>query len=161
MSSEDKNTTCRLRPFRRSDLPHLVRLDRRCFSAAIAYDRFEMVYHLTAPRHICLLAVPIAGGPPPLLGFVIAAAGRTGGEGQIITIDVDPDARRRGVGRLLLEAAEEQLAAYGNREVRLQVAEDNAGAREFYQGHGYTAIGLRPDYYPDGTDAVEMVKRIT
>lgn len=161
MTTHEDDTTCRLRPFRFDDLPQLVRLDRRCFSPDIAYDRFEMVYHLTAPRHTCLLAVPPDDSTPSLLGFVIVAVGKASREGQIVTIDVDPDARRRGIGRLLLQAAEQLLAGHRNRSVRLQVAEDNAGAQRFYEEMGYQQAGRHPGYYADGTNAIEMVKKLS
>jgi len=148
-----------LRPFRPEDLPLLVALDRRCFTPAIAYDTLEMFYHLTEPHHFALLAVPREDGHPPLLGFIIAAAGSHQRPGQIVTIDVAPEARRLGIGKRLLLAAEERLSRRRTTEVRLHVAEDNTGARTFYRDHGYTPIAIHPDYYPDGTDAIEMVKR--
>jgi ribosomal-protein-alanine N-acetyltransferase len=160
MASSEKHMACRLRPFRIDDLRDLVRLDRRCFSPAIAYDRFEMFYHLTAPGHSAILAVPLEGRPPALLGFVILAAGPAGRKGQIVTLDVNPDHRRCGIGRLLLRTAERHLAESGNREVRLQVAVDNTTAREFYEGLGYEPAERLPEYYPDGTDALELVKQI-
>jgi ribosomal-protein-alanine N-acetyltransferase len=161
MASDNENPICRLRPFRPGDLEELVRLDQRCFRPAIAYDRLEMLFQLTSPGHFTLLAIPRAGDDPSLLGFVIAESGRRGRKSQIVTLDVHPGVRRRGIGRRLLEAAEQRLAALGSRTVQLQVAEDNTGAREFYQGLGYRPAGHLPAYYADGTNAVEMVKSLS
>lgn len=160
MAPQEKDTTCRLRRFRPGDLPGMLRLDQHCFPPSIAFDRFEMYYYVRSRRHITLLAIPLAAGSPSLLGFIIAEAGRAGRDGQIVTLDVEPGCRRQGIGRLLMDAAEQRLASCGNPAVRLQVAEDNTGAREFYRGLGYRQAGRRPGYYPDGTDAVEMVKRL-
>jgi ribosomal protein S18 acetylase RimI-like enzyme len=160
MTGDEPAGTIRFRPFRPADLEELVRLDRRCFSPEIAYDRMEMIWHLTGPRRFCLLAVPRAGGPPPLFGFVIAVAGSGSRSGEIVTIDIDPGHRRLGLGRLLLEAAEAWLATCRNRRVRLQVAVDNNGALRFYERMGYAPDRSLPAYYPDGTDALEMVKRL-
>jgi ribosomal-protein-alanine N-acetyltransferase len=156
----EQDPAFRIRPFRLADLPELVRLDRCCFPHSIAYDRFEMLHQLTSPGHFSLLAVPGDGGNPSLLGFIIAAAASPGRSGQIVTLDVHPDFRRQGIGRQLMAAAEQRLAGSGHPAVRLQVAVDNTGARKFYRGLGYHPAGRCPDYYPDGTDAVEMVKRI-
>lgn len=161
MAPDREEPACRLRPVRPEDLDQLVRLDRRCFPPAIAFDRWEMMYYLTATRHFIRLAVPWPDHSPPLLGFIIAAEGGPGREGQIVTLDVHPEARRQGIGQLLMAAAEQRLAALGNPVVRLQVAENNAGARSFYQGLGYRHAGQRPDYYPDGTDAMEMIKLLS
>lgn len=160
MTGNEPAGSIRLRPVRAEDLEDLVRLDRRCFSPEIAYDCLEMIWHLTGPRRFCLLAVPVGGGPPPLLGFVIAVAGSGSRSGEIVTIDIDPGHRRLGLGRLLLEAAEEWLTACRNRRVRLQVAVDNESALRFYDRMGYAADRRLPGYYPDGTDALEMVKSL-
>lgn len=48
---------------------------------------------------------------------------------------VRPEARRRGVGRALLEAADERFAAYGVSYLEVQIEDDDAEA--FYTALGY------------------------
>jgi len=160
MTENAADVNVRLRPFDPEDLEEMVRLDRRCFSPEVAYDRMEMIWHLMGPRRFCLIAVPHRDGPSPLIGFVIAIAGSGSRSGQIVTIDIDPDYRRLGLGRRMLEAAEAWLAASRNRTVRLQVAVNNESALRFYDRMGYLPDHRRPAYYPDGTDALEMVKTL-
>lgn len=50
---------------------------------------------------------------------------------------VEPDARGRGVGRALLEAAEERARAAGLRYVSLMVTDDNVPARKLYDRAGF------------------------
>ena len=50
---------------------------------------------------------------------------------------VAPWAQGRGVGALLLQAGEEAIRANGCAEARLECVAANAGARRFYERHGW------------------------
>jgi ribosomal protein S18 acetylase RimI-like enzyme len=50
---------------------------------------------------------------------------------------VEPDFRRHGVGRALLEAGEQEARRRGLPYVALMVSESNAPARALYERHGY------------------------
>jgi ribosomal protein S18 acetylase RimI-like enzyme len=54
---------------------------------------------------------------------------------------VEPDARGRGVGRALLDAAEQHAREAGLRYVSLMVTDDNAPARALYDGPGFSPSG--------------------
>ena len=69
-------------------------------------------------------------------------------ESEILTIAVDPGARRQGVGRALLGAALQAAAERGVQSVFLEVAEDNPAAAALYAGAGFEPIGRRRAYYP-------------
>ena len=60
----------------------------------------------------------------------------------------------RGVGRLLLEAAEDAAFEHDRMMLRLEVREDNARAIAIYERAGYRYIGREPDYYEDGATAL-------
>jgi putative acetyltransferase len=64
-----------------------------------------------------------------------------GGSGrEIESLFVDPSAHGRGVGRLLTEAFD----ATGEGELRVEVNEQNHGARAFYERLGFRVIGRSP-----------------
>ncbi|MDO5670696.1 MAG: ribosomal protein S18-alanine N-acetyltransferase [Corynebacterium sp.] len=77
-------------------------------------------------------------------------------EFEIHTIGVDPQHRRRGLGRLLMD----QFMALADRadgEVFLEVRTDNDAAIALYQAFGFAIIGERKRYYqPSGADAYSM-----
>jgi len=74
------------------------------------------------------------------------------GEAELLNLAVHPRARRRGVGRALVEAA-------GTRRAWLEVRASNEGAIRFYQSLGFTVCGRRPRYYRDPEeDAVLMAR---
>jgi ribosomal-protein-alanine N-acetyltransferase len=78
-------------------------------------------------------------------GFALGRV--TGPEAELLTLAVDPLARRRGIGRRLVVAFEAAAAARGAEEVLLEVAVTNVAARALYGGLGYIRVGRRPGYY--------------
>lgn len=86
-------------------------------------------------------------------------------EAEILTLAVAPAARRRGLGRRLVERASATAAQAGSTRLFLEVAEDNAAARALYDGVGFAVIGRRKAYYarPDGgrTDALVMSRDLS
>jgi ribosomal protein S18 acetylase RimI-like enzyme len=67
-----------------------------------------------------------------------AMAGYDGHRGWIYYLAVSPDCRGRGLGRRIIEAAEQRLAAMGCPKVNLMVRSDNTAALGFYERIGYT-----------------------
>lgn len=154
----------RLRDFRREDFDTLWRLDQACFPPGIAYKRLELGGYIRLPGAITLVAEEqrvkiksFAATPATTLGFIIAHAKRDG-SGHIITIDVAAAARRKGVGSLLLKAAEERLKAAKCTRATLETMVTNSSAIQFYERHGYAAGETVTGYYSDGTDALMMEK---
>jgi ribosomal protein S18 acetylase RimI-like enzyme len=60
-----------------------------------------------------------------------------GPAGVLYDIVVDPDRRRRGVGRLLLDATMAQLESLGARQVVLSTAERNEHAQRLFASAGF------------------------
>jgi ribosomal-protein-alanine N-acetyltransferase len=87
-------------------------------------------------------------------GFILARLAAD--EAEILTLAVDPAARRRGVGGALLAGAMARAAAGGAASMFLEVAEGNAAARALYAAAGFAPVGRRRRYYPDGGDALVL-----
>ncbi len=96
--------------------------------------------------------------PVSRLRSTLLSASRPGA--SIITIDVAPGFRRLGVGRLLMGQIEDRIKGMGADWLRLEVAENNSAAREFYLGLGFLALGRIPDYYQGSVDAIVMEKKL-
>lgn len=88
------------------------------------------------------------------LGFILCRV--AAGEAEILTLAVDPAARRQGLGRALVEAAAGIAAQAGAETLFLEVADDNAAALGLYTGAGFSGVGRRRGYYASGADAVVM-----
>jgi [ribosomal protein S18]-alanine N-acetyltransferase len=146
-----------LRIFQTKDLAGLHRLDQACFPQGIAYSRAELQYFLTQPGCSCWIAEE---GKDKLAGFVIFERSGRQGHGHIVTLDIDPVERRRGLGTLLMRTAEELLKREGAGVVRLEVAENNSAARQFYRSLGFVVRGRIAKYYGGKIDAEVMEKVI-
>lgn len=73
-------------------------------------------------------------------------------------------ARRQGVGRALLEAAEQWARSAGVTKIELHVFPHNDAAIGLYEGAGYQREGYRRSQYRRGTsfvDAIVMAKMIS
>lgn len=78
-------------------------------------------------------------------------------EGELLRIAVRPSARRRGVGRALIEAFLAHLQANGCTVCFLDVREHNAPAQALYSSYGFTPLDRRKGYYHLPTeDAIVM-----
>jgi [ribosomal protein S18]-alanine N-acetyltransferase len=148
-----------LRSFQVQDLAELHQLDQVCFTRDIAYSRAELRHFLTHPQCSCWVAeLPES----KLAGFVIverqSARGRLAG--HIITLDVDPAQRRRGLGTLLMHAAADRLRQEGAALLSLEVAENNIAARQFYRGLGFVTRGRIAKYYGGKIDAEVLEKQL-
>ncbi|MBR0454945.1 MAG: ribosomal protein S18-alanine N-acetyltransferase [Clostridia bacterium] len=82
-------------------------------------------------------------------------------EGQIINVAVHPDARRRGVGRTLMEAAQTYAKERGIVFLSLEVRESNIAARSLYSSLGWEEQGIRKGFYSHPVEnACVMTKSI-
>ena len=122
-----------------------------CFPPAEHWDAAAIATQLVLPGGFGLLEP--AGGM--LLGRL------TADEAEILALAVLPPQRRAGLGRALLAAAEAHVGSAGGRVVFLEVSAANTAARALYAGAGYREIGRRSRYYPDGTDALVLARRLS
>ena len=134
-----------------------------CFILADLHDRaFERPWSaiefedlLKSPGVFAVLGE--AGEPAVEKGFILCRS--IAGEAEILTIGVDPAARRRGWGAALVEMAAGIAQEARALEMFLEVEADNVAALKLYEATGFERVGLRKGYYPhpDGAkDAVVM-----
>jgi len=141
----------KLRPATSDDAGVLARMHRTAFEAP--WGEAEIAALLDGPGGFAL----IAQDDEPL-GFILCRA--IGGEAEVLTLAVDPAARRRGLGRALVQEAVNLARAGGAEAFFLEVAEDNHAAISLYQALRFTWQGRRPKYYQGVTDALIMRRRL-
>lgn len=78
-------------------------------------------------------------------GFLMAQV--VAGEAELLTLAVDPGARRQGIGRALVAGFLAEAKARGAESAFLEVAEGNAPARALYAAMGFAETGRRRGYY--------------
>lgn len=80
-------------------------------------------------------------------------------EAELANIAVIDEARGRGLGRRLLEAALDNAAAAGARAIYLEVRASNAPAQRLYEQTGFVRIGERRGYYRDPDEDAWVMRR--
>jgi ribosomal-protein-alanine N-acetyltransferase len=150
--ARDLSPDVHIRDYRKSDFQRLLEIDCACFDTGIAYTRTELLFYLRqshglariAERHGCIV------------GFVIA---RIENQfcGHVITLDVVSEARRCGIGSLLMEVLHDALRRTGAALAVLEVDVQNSSAQAFYEKLGYERVETLRGYYKVGRDAYRMV----
>ena len=143
---------CRLRPATAADARAIVALERRVFSDPWSTESIRE--SIGMPWMFTHVAEDVVGA---LVGYVFCR--EVAGESELLNLAVDPDARRGGVGRILLAAALDWAAARGTHETFLEVRASNAAAITLYEGAGFRAVGRRPDYYQRPSEDAILFRR--
>lgn len=76
-------------------------------------------------------------------------------EVQLLNIVVSPNARRKGIGRALMDDLLAHARSTAAARVLLEVRASNAPAIALYEGLGFKSFNVRKAYYADGEAAVE------
>jgi ribosomal-protein-alanine N-acetyltransferase len=121
------------------DLPQVLVIEQASFSTPWRRNTFE---GLLRRADADLIGATVEGA---LVGYAITWTILD--QAELGNVAVTPEARRRGVGRLLVEAALRRVRRRGARECFLEVRESNEVARRLYEELGFAAIGRRRRYY--------------
>jgi [ribosomal protein S18]-alanine N-acetyltransferase len=146
--------TVTLRPMTRDDLGAVMRLEEELF-APDTWTRSMYLEELglTDTRHYL-----VAVDGEELVGYAGLIAYPD--EAHIATIGVTTARQGEGIGGTLLDA----LLAEADRRspvVLLEVRATDEATQGLYRRRGFTAIGVRPNYYPlSGEDAVVMRREL-
>ena len=126
-------------PVTDADIPQIAELERICFSDP--WSEQTLRDSLVNPLY---RFVAVKDGAR-VLGY--AGMFLTIPEAQIANIAVTPDARRQGLGRLLVRGLVREAEEAGAQVVFLEVREHNAGAIALYEQEGFIRVGMRKNYY--------------
>lgn len=123
------------------DTAALARLHAACFVTPRPWSEAEISALLQSP-HVFVVHESVGFA----LGQVVAD------EAEVLTIAVDPSARRQGAGARLLSQLMAAAKDHGAATCFLEVAATNQPALALYQTAGFAQSGRRRGYYtlPDG-----------
>ncbi len=130
----------------------LAQLDRRCFKPIDAYAWYEFSEPVrVAGRDHAESDAAAIGSSASSPAIRAVSEGHT----IIVTIAVDPDYQRRGIGERLLREVETRSALP---RLQLMVRKSNLPALQLYRKLNYAIVETWPRYYEDGEDAYVMEK---
>ena len=146
----------RLRTYRPADFTRLCEIDAACFSPKVTFPPQEMRATLQQAGAFTIIAET---REDEIAGFIVAAQVRPN-QGHVVTVDVLPEFRRRGLGEQLMLAVLKRLAEGGVETVRLETAVGNRAAQALFRKLGFERIAKAKGYYPDSSDAWVMEKQL-
>lgn len=136
----------RFEPMTRARLDAVLAVEQAAYSHP--WSRRNLTDSLDAGHQAqCLLA------GDELLGYFIAMPGHQ--EVHLLNITVTPAHRRQGWALVMLDALALWARGLHAEWLWLEVRKSNVRAQQIYRRHGFTPVGLRKGYYPDGREARE------
>jgi ribosomal protein S18 acetylase RimI-like enzyme len=138
---------------RLADIPALVALERAVFTTDVV-SRRSFRNFVASPRADLL----VAEENRQCAGYVLVLYPPRSRRARLYSIAVAPHSGGRGIGPLLLAAAERTARRRGRRAMRLEVQEHNTRAIARYEKSGYRLCGRQPAYYDNGDDALRFEK---
>jgi len=136
---------------RTADLDRICRIEHASFGKD-AYDR-----NLFAEfSHKCGDLFLVAEHHSTVCGYMITCI--RGEQAELISVAVDPAARRGGAASALLESTLRRLSRRGVVRIRLMVKVTNRKARAFYEKYGFDKVRIVRGYYEDGADGLLMAR---
>lgn len=152
MSPETAPAT--VRDARPADLPGLLALEAQFPGDRLSARQFR--------RHLASASarLRVVDGDASLAGYALVFRRRGSRIARLYSIAVDPLARGRGTGSLLLADVEALARADGASALRLEVRLDNQAAIALYRARHYREFARLHGYYDDGIDALRFEKRM-
>ncbi|MGV8864532.1 MAG: ribosomal protein S18-alanine N-acetyltransferase [Pseudomonas sp.] len=138
-----------------NDLDALLALENQCFT----HDRMSpRSFHWMISRaHASLIVAHIENR---VVGYALLLFHRGTSLARLYSIAMASDVRGQGLGRRLLEQAEERAREHDCAYLRLEVRPDNPTAISLYERSGYRRFAEISDYYEDHAAALRFEKRI-
>lgn len=154
-----------VRAVRRADLGEVIALDARVtgIEKRSYWQRIYRRYGIAVGGDQRYFLVAVAGGR--VVGFMIGEVRdwEFGSPpcGWVFAIDVDPDARQRGIGTLLLQSMSAKFRRAGVRHLRTLLARENTLILSFFRSQGMMAGALIPlemELAPNGAPAAQRTR---
>lgn len=139
MSAILKQSGSRFRPLSLDDLDAVMAIEKRAYefpwSVSIFSDCLRVGY--------CCWAYEKDN---QIIGYGVMSV--AAGEAHILNLTVQPESRRRGIGKKLMQQFIQLARQHDADVLMLEVRPSNVAAISLYAGLGFNEISARKDYYP-------------
>lgn len=153
--SRAAGTAVRIRKGRPVDLDGVDAIERSSFTV----DRFARrnFGRLLASKSAELMLAECDGAA---IGYVLLLFRKGAKAARLYSLAASPDARGKGTGAKLVQAAAQRAIKKGCDRLRLEVRRSNVAAISLYRRAGFSELEIMPAYYVDGEDALRMEMRL-
>ena len=127
-------------PATAANIDDIVRIEKESFSDPWSEQSFRTL--VENPNALVLVAAGVDG---LIVGYTAAIDGWY--DGEILNVAVAADARRQGVGGLLLDSAMRTLRTKSVKRLYLEARESNTAALSLYESRGFVRVSIRRNYY--------------
>lgn len=145
-----------IRRVKKEDFEQVYEIEQSCFKDPYPKNHLEYEF-FENPVNVIL----VAENNSKIVGFIDFMI--TFNSATIVQIAVIPEYRKQKIATMLLKEMENSFPKDIEdvvENVTLEVRKTNESAINLYKKDGYEIIVEKKHYYPDGEDAIYMVKRI-
>jgi len=133
----------------KDDISAIAELEKMCFSSP--WSEKAVLDTMSGENSLFL----VAKAEGKICGYIGSYSALD--EGYITNVAVNPDFRRRGVGKALVGELIRQGKEKGLSFLTLEVRESNEGAIALYSDLGFENVGKRPRFYSNPTEAAYLM----
>ena len=152
----------KVRLFEREDIDSVVSINRTCLPENYPDQFFLGLFHHAPKAFLVILK------DEKIVGYIMCRiergissySRRPTKKGHIVSVAVDSECRREGLGTELIKAGMEGMQEYGAKEFFLEVRKSNESAISVYENLEFEIKRVLKGYYRDGEDAYLMVKQV-
>lgn len=135
-----------VQPAEKRDISNLAEIHAASFRHGWSDGELEKMF--SNKNYLCMVAHPPRTVKNKPSGFIFIRSVLE--EAEVITIATDPNIRRKGVARKLLQETIRKLEFDRKEKLFLEVDEVNKAAINLYKSFGFKTISERSGYYSDG-----------
>ena len=153
MESRTKNVQSRkgIRLMQVSEIENIAKLEIECFPVPWTKSAFEQI--LASDN-----TYAVVYETDKIIGYGIALVSRK--SLHIANLAVRSERREKGIGSIILLHFLDYAYKEGKQFVTLEVRVNNSAAIKLYRKFGFKRYNVRHWYYPDGEDALVMIKLV-
>ncbi len=134
----------------------IARMSKEWIERGLGWSwRAPRIWRAIASSQVLTVGARVRG---ELVGFALMKFSDEATQAHLLLFAVDPDWRRKGIGRALIAWLEESACIAGTQRVFLEVRASASTARAFYRRIGFESVARIRGYYRGKEDAIRMCK---
>jgi len=139
-----------------AEIRELAELEKLCFPPPENYDLRTLRTFVSLNGAGLLRRREVVDGVPRLIAFHLFDLL----DAELITIDVHPNFRGAGLGKMLLNESFKKLREMGHTHVTSQVGVHNEASLKLHHRFGFKILKKLPNYYGPSRDAYQLKARL-